>query len=800
MKKTIIAFVFAHLVLTSNAQSFQLGGKVWEENNNPVEFAEILLLQNNTMIQYQLTDDSGKFVFNTAPGNFSLLIRQLGDTLYKEDLDITHDMDLGIIKVQQNSKLLQEVTIVAKKKLMERKVDRMVFNVTNLPSTDGGDAMEILHITPGVIVDNNNTITIAGKSSVNVMVNDRPVKLSGDELVTFLKSLRASDIQSIEVITTPPAKYEAEGNSGLINIVMKKTAIDTWNGSVFSNYQQTKYARGTLGGSFNYNKKTLSFYANASYSDGKSYMDDAGSIFYPSLKWESKGDYTNNSHSFSARSGLDLNITDRWTIGAQYIGSLGKTKSNGSSKVDLLDITSNSDAGSIDTQTEGKSNYGMHSGNLHSTVQFDTLGRKLNFDFDVLGYNNNSDATYRSNTNGSADNQIPNGFASQNNILNGNITNYAVQIDVEHPIKKISLNYGTKLSFTHTNNNIQVYNLSSGVPVNDPNQTNRFLYDENTQALYVSGSTQLGKWELQAGLRAENTQFTGNSPTMDTIFKKSYFEIFPTVYITYNYNDKNSFYAEYGRRINRPGFEQLNPFRSYSSPYYYFVGNPELRPFFTNNLSLGYTYNNQFQMTLDYSRETDNFGGGVSLLDKDGYTQVGTRLNYFDDYNMGTSLVYIFNKWSWWTSQNSGVLYYQHSDSKIYPLTPKSSEGSFIYFQTNNIFYLNKKQTLSAGFDFTVIPENNSTTLTHNYTQTNLNAFIKVLFFDKALSVTFTGNNLLQEYSFNWRSESNGILQYSKGYYNPLFVRLAVAYNFGSKKVSVRQHQGSNEEEKSRVY
>ena len=798
MKNLILTFLLANIVLTSIAQNFQLSGSVIEENNNPVEFAEILLFQNSSIIQYQLTDETGKFVLNTTRGVYSLLIRQLGDTLYKKDFEIIGDLNLGNIIVQQNSKLLQEVTVIAKKKLMERKTDRLIFNVMNLLSAEGGDAMEVLHITPGIII-NNNSITIAGKNSINVMINDRPVKLSGDELVTFLKSLRANDIQSIEIITNPPAKYEAEGNSGLINIVMKKNVSDTWNGSVFGNYTQTKYARGLLGGSFNYQKKALSFYANASYNDGKSFMDDAGSIFYPNLKWKSKGNYNNISNSFNARTGFDLNLNDRWTIGAQYIGSLGIIKSDNNNLINLYEVNSENNAGLINTKTIGKSNYGTHSGNLHSTVQLDSLGRKINFDFDVLSYNTNSNSTYQSNTDRSTDIQVPDGFASQNNILDRKITNYAVQIDVVHPIKNINLNYGTKLSFTHTNNNIQVYDLSSGAPVNDINQTNNFIYDENTQALYVSGSTQIGKWAIQAGLRAENTQFMGNSQTMDTVFKKSYLEIFPKAYLTYSYDERNSFYAEYGRRINRPSFDQLNPFRSYLSPYYYFVGNPELRPFYTNNLSIGYGYNNQFQMTLDYSKENNNFGGGVSLLDTDGYTQVGTRLNYFDDYSVGTSLVYIYGKLSWWTSQNGAGLYYQHSNSKIYPLTPKSAEGCLTYFQTSNTFYLNKNQTLTAGFDFTIIPENNSITLTHNFTQKSLNAFIKMLLFNKALSATLTGNNLLQDYSFNWRSESNGILQYSKGYYDPLFFRLAVSYKFGSKKVNVEQHKVSNEEEKGRL-
>jgi hypothetical protein len=464
----------------------------------------------------------------------------------------------------------------------------------------------------------------------------------------------------------------------------------------------------------------------------------------------------------------------------------------------LFDITNNSDAGLITTKTHGESSSNMHSGNVHSTVRLDSLGRKINFDFDILTFNANSDAIYKSNTNGSTDIQIPNGFASADNILDRKITNYAAQIDVEHPIKKFNLNYGVKLSFTHTDNNIQVHDLSSGTAVKDTNQTNKFLYDENVQAFYVSGSTQLGKWGIQLGLRAENTQFTGNSVTMDSLFKKSYFEIFPTAFFIYTPNAANIFYAEYSRRINRPGFSHLNPFRSYSSPYYYFAGNPELRPMFIDNLTIGYVYNYQLQVAFDYSRDKDNFGGGVVILGEDGYTQVGTRLNYIDGYSIGGRIAHVFNKLSWWMSQNTVSAYYQHSESKIYPLTPKYSDGYGVSFYTNNIFYFNQKQTLSAGFDFSITPAKHSN-LSYHYTEKNLNAFVKALFFDKKFSVTLTANNLLREYSFNWRGESNGILLYSKARYNPRFLRLSASYSFGSRKVNVAQHKVSNEEERGRL-
>jgi hypothetical protein len=749
-------------------------------------------------LQYQMTDETGKFIFNTSRGKYSLLIRQLGDTLYNQIIDIMQNIDLGTIRIQQKPDVLQAATVVAHKKIIERRADRMIFNVVDVPEVARGDAMDVFKITPGLLVD-NNSIEIIGKSGADIMINDRSLNLSGDALLNFLKTLRANDIQSIEVITTPPAKYEAEGNGGLINIVMKKTVADTWSGSVFGTYQQAKYADGTFGGSFNYRKKNLSLYANASYNNGKDYSDDETVIFYPKLRWENNGNSTDNFNSFNARTGLDVEITDKWTAGAQYMNSTSRYKSTGNEITNLFNITDNTNAGLITTESNSKSKSDMHSGNLYSVIKLDTLGRKINIDFDILKYINNSNNTYEANTSGSTDIDISNGLQSKNNILDRKIDNYSMKIDVEHPIKKVSLNYGIKLSFTKTDNDIHVFDIVSGTPVNDPNQTNRFVYKENMQAFYVSGNATLGKWEIQFGLRAENTDFTGNSVTMDTVFKKSYFELFPTAYLTYNHNDKNVFYAEYGRRIIRPSFSQLNPFRSYSGPYYYSVGNPELLPIIIDDINTGYVYNNQFQISLDHSISKDNSGGGIVLLDDDGYTQVGKRLNYFSSNATNLNLIYIFNKLKWWRSQISANGFYQHSESKIYPLTPKTMSGYGAYFQTSNTFYLNDDKTISLGFSlFHVLPMV-SLDLTHNYKRTQLSAFARMLFFDRTLSVSINGNNLLNEYSFNWKAERTGMMVYSRAHYNPRYFRLSVSYSFGSKKVKVQQREGSNSEEQNRI-
>ena len=786
------------LALAVDAQTFEVSGKVASDNDTPVEFAEILLLQNNAVMQYHLTDVDGNFIFNLQQGEFEILIRQLGDTLHTQKITVAKNIDLGIIKVQIKPELLQEVTVIAKQKLIERKFDRMVFNVTNLASADGGDALDVLKVTPSLLVDDGG-ISIVGKSSVNVMVNDRPVKLSGEDLTNFLKNLRSNDIQSIEVITTPPAKYEAEGNSGLINIIMKKVAIDTWNASVSGVYMQTKYARGAFGGNFNYRKKALSFYANASYSGGKSNSDDEATTIYPVLKWENKGNAVSNSNSFSARTGVEIEVTNNFIVGTQYTGSFGNWKNINNNSANLFDLATNNNTGLIQTISNSKSKFDFHSGNLFSVIKLDTLGRKINIDFDILRYNVNDDATYKSNTLGSLYPEVPNGYESANNVVDRKITNYATQIDVEHPIGKLYLNYGFKLSFSRTDNDIHAFSLSSGTPIINPNQTNQFLYNENSQAVYISGRTQFGKWQLQLGLRGENTQFKGNSVTMDTVFKKSYFELFPTAYLSYNHNDKNVFSLEYGKRIYRPNFEHLNPFRNYASPYYYFVGNPELRPMFTDNITANYIYNEKLYISLYYTKDKDNFGGGIMLPADNGYTQYGTRLNYFDSYGTGIGISYVFNSLSWWRSNISVSAYYKHSDSKIYPLTPKTSKGYGAYFQTSNTFYLNNTKTISAGFNFSYMPPNYGSDLTYNYSRMNLDAFVRMLFLNKNLSVTLAGNNLLGGYSYNWRSERNGLQVYSKAHYNPTFFRMAVSYSFGSKKVNVQRHNVINEEEQNRI-
>ena len=794
----IILLISILLCTAAQAQHFSVSGAIEDSKKTPVSFANVLLITKDSVVKQDITKTDGSFALSAPQGDYIFIVKQLNDTLYMQHLELSKNMDFGILQIKTFSEL-QTVTITSKKPLLERKVDRLVFNVSNFPPASGGTVLDALKLTPGLMVDNTGALAIVGKSTVNVMLNGRLVQMSGDDLTNFLKSLRADDVESIEVITTPPAKYDAEGNSGLINIVMKKTQQNSWNAGLNATYQQSKYAQGTYGGNFNYQKNKLSFYASAAYVRGQDFFTASNKTYYPDLLWNLHNQNKSYTKLFNARAGLDYDITKNWSVGAEYIGSFNNQRKPSITNTDLTDTSNNSAAGNIVTNALNIIKNNTNSGNIHSVIKLDSLGRKINIDFDVLNYSAYTDRPYTSLTTNSLSADVPNGTQGADDQINRNINNYSVQIDIEHPFKKFSLNYGTKLSFSKTNNNITAYNTTSGISVLDSTQTNQFIYTENVQALYISGNTKFGKgdkWQAQAGLRAENTEYEGNSITLNQINKKSYLELFPTAYLTYKASDKNSYSISYSRRIERPLFVLLNPFKTYLNPYTYIQGNPELQPAFTSTVELDYTYKNNLQASIFYQSQK-NGNGSITILNDSNYIQEMTSLNCFRNYSVGASLNYTFNKWKWWTSQNSANVFFQKISSSIYPLTPKSLQGYGAEVETYNAFNLNKEQTFSTGFDFDYVAPGVSADMVQNYSKAYLNLFFKAQFLNKKLTFTLNGDNLLKA-QYKEKSERNGYLNYINGNINTYF-RLTAAYTFGSNKVKVQKRQVSNQDERNRI-
>ena len=785
-KRHLLSLLLIILFQNQVFSQIKISGQIKNEKNNPVEFIEIQLQNKDSIIfKSELTNAEGKFILETEKGEYSLIVRQLGVIYYKQNINANQDTNVGIINITEKEQQLQEVVITSKKKLIERKVDRLIFNVENSISASGGDAIDALKITPRVKVKNDN-ISMIGKNNMSVMVDDKLILLTGDELINFLKSIPSDNIKSIEVITTPPAKYDAEGNSGLINIKLKKSKLNQWNASLRSSYVQSTYPKGSFGGNFDYQKNKLSLYSNLNYVNGSNAPVETNKIYYPLGLWNEENKRRDFQNSVNGRIGADYKISEKFSVGMQYLGSFSKPRIAENSLTTIYNQTNSQIDSYINTLSENLGKNNNHSLNLNSTVVFDTIGKKMNINLDYFKFKND-------------DNRIFNtiNLLSANNTSLQDIQNYSAKIDFEHPLKWINLSYGGKLSFIKTQNNVNYFDTTLGTPIFVPTQSNEFNYDENTQAIYINGTKKLNeKWETQLGFRLENTQTEGVSKTLNQKNTNSYAKLFPTFYLTYTPNEKNAFSINYNKRINRPSYNRLNPFRWYSNPFSYTEGNPFLQPSFSNNLELNYTFNDNWSNSIYYSH-TDNGFEQITIVDNTDNIQKTIAQNFFKTTIIGISESYTYNKLKWLSTTFSFDWNYSKSESLI-PITNQNLNGSNAYFSISNDFNLNKNKTLLFNFSYWYNFKGTSD-LDKNNAYSQLDASLKYFAFDKKLQISFNANDILSTNRPIYTSFTNNIQIDYKNYYDVRLFRLSLVYKFGNKNINVEKKEVGNQEEKERT-
>jgi hypothetical protein len=698
------------------------------------------------------------------------------------------------MKVQdslQVEKQIKEVTVVGQKKLIERKVDRLVFNVENSISAAGGDALDALKVTPGLRVQNNQ-ITMIGKSGMSVMIDDRILQLSGDDLINYLKSIPSDNIKSIEVITTPPAKYDAEGNSGIVNIVLKKAKQDSWNLTAQESYRQGKYAVNNGGLLFNFNKNKLTLTSEINYSFGKQHYVNKGEYFYPDEYWNDGNNLVDKNEYFSGRLGMDYKINSKLTIGGLYNFSHSK---NDSHDMGITKILGNSDFDLIETPAtrNGKSNF--QTANLHGIYEIDTIGKKLSIDFTYLNYKKDDDSSFE--TSYLFKNQLIDRLKA-NNLGEQNINNYSFIADMEHPLKSVKLNYGGKFSFSKTDNNISYFDLNSAIPVLDPNNSDCFIYKERNEALYFSASKNFGeKFKAKAGLRMEATQIEGTSLTTNEVNKRNYTKLFPTVYLNYNISENNSLSINYGRRIQKPGFYLLNPFRWYSNPLSYSTGDPNLQPSFTHNLELSFTHKD-ISTTLYYSKEQDDFEQ-IMVLNENDRTQIISPYNCLNSNILGLKSNYTFSKLKWWESVNEFNINYAEFKAILPFITNRDNIGWNFYFSTDNTFYFDNKKYFAFNASWWYVSKGTDQ-MDLGTSCNGLDIAFKMLFLEKDLAITLRGRDIFGGNWQTWTSYTNGIKQTYLNYgdYNQNF-SISVSYKIGNKNIRTQNHDTGTTEEQSRI-
>jgi iron complex outermembrane receptor protein len=793
MKKTAL-IIFLVLPLFCLAQvTLRLKGKIICETTS-LEWAEVSVSNlDGKIIDGTIAKQDGTFEINLKKGSYKIGISLLGFEDYEKEISIENDTDLGSIVLKENTTNLVEVVVQTKKKTIEQKTDRLVYNLENNVTTAGGDALNAINTAPGVVVK-NDLITILGKGTSRVMIDGRLIELTGEELNNFLKSISAADIKNIEVISNPPAKYEADGTGGLINIIMKKGVRDSWKNSTTVSYDQNKYGIYTLRNNFFYSKNKFRFSASVNGKTGYKNSKENLDMYFPDGLSTMYADTKVKNENFSGKLAVDYDFSERTTIGFQFMNDRNNPDFGSDIRIEkynmqneLQQITLNKSFTDKDSKNQTY--------NVHLVTKLDPLNRKLSFDVDYFNYSSKFDRDFIA-SNYTPDMEFVDVNQAGRNISNQDIDNYSFKADMEHPLQAFDLSYGAKISFTNSISDVFFYNTINEVRVLDPNQSNRFSYKENNQAVYINGNKKINeKWNLQMGIRLENTQATGFSETLNEENVNNYLKLFPTFFASYKKNENNTFSLNYGKRINRPRFDLLNPFKVYINSNSYSEGNPFLKPSFSDNFELSHSYKEVLRTSIFVNSVTNGYGV-VFTSNPETNTQVVTRENYFKGLNYGVGESYSANFADWWQSENT--LYFLGSDTEfIKDINATPSNSLQIDFTTNNTFVLGKNSKLQIDFNYSTPFKSGLYEVGY---VSSFDIGFKQDLLNKALQIAFLANDIFNtSYLKNFTSVVNGVKQvYSQNESNR-FVRLSVIYNFGNKKINVKERAFGNQDEKKRV-
>jgi hypothetical protein len=713
MKLFIMAFFaiwlcFAPDFLFAQTISGKISGKVADENGRPVEGATVSLvrLKDSVTVKYESAAADGGFNFSVkVVGLYRILISSIGKLPYKSEgiaVDVQHLLiDLNTITMQTSAKTLKEVIVISKKVFLEQKIDRTVVNVDALISNAGTTALEVLEKSPGVAIDQAGQISFHGKSGVAIYVDDKPTYLSGSDLENYLRSMPSSTLSQIELMTNPPAKYDAAGTAGIINIKTKKTKVKGFNLGLSLGLRQSRYSATNNSMDFNYRKDKINVFGTFAYTFSNSYNDIDINRRYFYNAGQPSGAFTQNSYirtesgGYNAKLGVDLYSSENTTIGVLLNGIIRSPDQFNNSKGQLFNATGQPDSSIISKNKElGKFKNG--SANLNYKHPFKKDGPEITANLDYLAFATDNNQTFLNQS------QATIGLVSMDQ-LNGNLPAaihiYSAKADYSQPlVGGWKLESGVKSSYTNTDNQANYFDIVNGNSITDNDKTNHFLYREAINAGYINLNKDFKRLSIQAGLRIENTDSRGhqlgNTQKPDSAFNRNYTGLFPTLYLLYKLDTLGDHQLKmtYGRRIERPYYQDLNPFISPLDKYTFYIGNPYLRPSYSGDFELGYIYKDRISVTMTYTDIRDRSTETIEI--RNGY--------YYDrPGNIGNTKLYdlnadaSFDPAKWFNLELSGDLWQLRQASDFYTGTLNSHSTSFSG-QAVLQFKLNKGWTLQT--------------------------------------------------------------------------------------------------------
>jgi Outer membrane protein beta-barrel family len=806
-------FLFLACVLNGlHAQTGMLMGEVTGADGQALADANVYLLRtaDSSVVKVALTEADGKFEFdNLKFDTLLLVIKQLEHQTYLSEnlvLGALHDKQaLPRIQLQplRNTKL-ETVTIVSKLPVVEQKIDRMVVNVDALITVAGGSAIDALERSPGISVDQNGDIKLKGKSGVMVYIDDKPTYLSGDNLANYLRSLPSSTLKSIEIMTNPPAKYDAAGNAGIINIRTKKNNIRGMNGSLALGYRQGRYLKSNNSFNFNYRRNKFNLFTTLGLSDNVTFQDLYIDRNYLNLDGSPSSFFRQRSYikstniTPSAKLGIDYYVSEKTTFGIVANGFLENVVQPTANLSQVLDANEALQR-IVYADNRGHQRFQNASINVNFRHEFDSIGRSLTVDADHLAYLNRGTQVFKNDV------YSPEGLLTYHDQLDGNtpsqIKIYAAKSDYNHPFKNgLVLGAGVKAVYTTTDNAVNYDRTVDGVTTTDYSISNRFIYREKIGAAYLNLNKEWKRFGMQAGLRAESTRSDGNQlgnpfhPA--TEFKRRYDNLFPTLYLNYKLDSagNHNLNFSYGKRIDRPYFQDLNPFLSPLDKFTFYSGNPFLKPAFAQSISLAHTFKNNFSTTLSYNRSRGEINETLEIVNGIYYSRPG-NIGSSEFLTLSVTGTIPFSKWL--STNIYTEMGRNHYLSKLYN-QKLDARGNYLYAKATNMFQFGKGwsselsgewmsnfvsaqvSSLSVGFVNAGVKKN----ILHD------KGSIKIGVTDMLRTRRFRGiiNNLTQTYATFHSTIDSRLITFS------------FSYRFGKSLGDQRQHNGGSADgEKGRV-
>ncbi|WP_051686306.1 TonB-dependent receptor [Chryseobacterium hispalense] len=765
-----------------------------------------LLDSGNQLVKTELADEEGNFSFSDlATGNYFIKINRNGAEIYtSETIPLTVNTTLPLISL--NEKTIEGVTITKTKPYIERQDGKMILNVENSIASTGNSAFEVLEKAPGVKVDNNDNISLRGKGNLLVQIDGKNTPMTGTDLANYLRGIPSASVEKVEFITNPSSKYDAAGTA-IINIRLKKDQRKGTNGSITSSLGTGKYIKNNNSFNINHRNKKVNLFANYSFAyreffnhlmlDRNFYNDN--NVFQKAYVQDNF--LKMNFRNHIAKAGMDYYLNDKNIIGfsAGFISNRFDPKSNN----ETLILDNNfQPSGTSNTESNNRDHWKNVSFNVNHKLTLDSLGSEMVTDLDYINYSNTSLQNFITRSFDVGGNLLPSSPINPNpyNLtgdLSGNLNIYSFKSDLTKVFpNNWKLETGIKTSFVKADNDLQFFNASSGIPEPDYSKTNHFIYEENINAVYGNVIKNWDKFKVNFGLRVENTNITGNQITTQQVNKKNYTQLFPSAVFSYDLNDKNTVELNFSRRITRPTYRQLNPFKFYLDLTTYQAGNPDLNPQTTMNYELTYSLKNKYFATLSYSKTKNNITDVLKPTVENGnivVVQANENLTSASYYGLNVIAPVKVTKWG--DMNNNANFYYGSYTGNI--------SGTAIKNQGNFTFDINSINSFKLGNGF-------SAELTGNYKAKEVYAymFLKPMWSLNIGAQKKFKNNSTLKFSFNdIFLTSNPEAENIYANYVENFVvhrdtrvaSLSYTYNFGSGKSGQPRKTGGAEDLKQRL-